>query len=127
MRKYTFEFQSRDAYGCTKIPKEIFRDALALTHLKPIVIKRPNGNVYEIDALKCHSRQKALFYQIDFTGLGISKNALVTLWPEGANHLSMTVVEQSEVMWRNGGVVDAIVDLQRRLDEVEDHLEITSF
>lgn len=125
MEPYTFKFTERDAYGCTNIEKDAFRKELGLTHVKPVIIKKVNGLEYKVDAIKCVSKGKT-FYQLDLTELGKLQDAMVTLWPcpEGnKNRVHMTVVQPSHLMWQRGGVVDAIVELQRRLDEVEDHLQ----
>jgi hypothetical protein len=84
------------------------------------MIHRTNGKVYAVDALRCISRN-VTSYQLDLSLFKISPGSLVTFWPrDEENHVFLTAVEPSEVMWQNGGVVDAIVDLQRRVDELEE-------
>ena len=122
MESYTFEFSKKDAYGCTSIDKHTFRKDLALQSDKPVMIQRTNGKVYAIDALRCVSKGETS-YQLDLTPFDISPGSLVTLWPhDEKNHVFLTAVEPSESMWEKAGVVDAIVDLQKRMDELEDEL-----
>lgn len=122
MESYTFTFGEKDAYGCTSIDKHTFRTALDLQSTKPVMISRPNGQTYAIDALRCVSKGETS-YQLDLSAFKISPGADVTFWPcEEKNHVFVTVVEPSEVMWEKGGVIDAIVDLQRRVDDLEAEL-----
>lgn len=119
MESYTFRFKERDAYGCTALDKYTFKTALGLNANKPVLVKRPDGKTYPIDALRCVARGETS-YQLDLTPFKISPGAIVTFWPEEEkNHVFVTVVEPSEVMWEKGAVVDAITDLQRRVDELE--------
>ena len=124
MEPYTFEFGEKDAYGCTHIDKYTFKQELGLTHSKPLIIQRVDGTRHKVDAIKCTSNGQT-FYQIDLTELGTLRDALVTIWPseDGDNEVLMTILHPPHAMWKRGGVVDAIVDLQRRLSEIEDCLE----
>ena len=122
MESYTFRVTERDVYGCTTIEKRTFRTGLGLLASKPIMISRTNGKTYAIDALRCVSQGKTS-YQLDLSRCKFSPGAVVTLWPcEEKNHVFLTSVEPPEVMWEKGGVVDAIVDLQRRVDDLEAEL-----
>lgn len=121
MESYTFTFQERDSCGCTCIDKGAFKDDLELTHLRALVIERVDGSHHKIDVIKCISKGTT-FYQINLSDFGILKGAVVTFWPrkDARNTVLMTVVQPSQLMWKHGGVVDAIVDLQRRLENIED-------
>ena len=119
---FSFRFTKRDAYGCTTLESFIFKKTLGLNAQKPVLVHRTDGKSYALDVLRCVSNGKTV-YQFNLTDFGISEGSIVTFWPrEEKNHIFLTAVEPSHVMWQNGGVVDAIVDLQKRLDELESEL-----
>ena len=119
MGSYTFTITEKDIYGCTTFDKNTFRSILELQASKPVMITRPTGKTYAIDPLRCVSQGKTS-YQLNLSRFEFSLGTTVTFWGcEEKNHIFLTSVEPSEVMWENGGVVDAIVDLQRRVDELE--------
>lgn len=119
MASHIFTVTEKDVYGCTAFDKNTFRTILELDASKPVMISRPDGKTHAIDPLRCVSQGKTS-YQLDLSRFKFSLGTTVTFWrTEGKNHVFLTSVEPSEVMWQNGGVVDAIADLQRRVDELE--------
>lgn len=117
---HTFIFSERDAVGCTNLSKRVFSDILGLTHKQPLKVRRVTGEVALLDIVKCTSSGRK-FYQVDLADVfDISVGAKVTLiQKEKKNEVTMVVVEPPEKMLEKHGVVDAIVDLQHRLDELE--------
>ena len=122
MHSFSFDFGTRDAFGCTEIPKDVFIGVLNLTHRDPIAVTRVSGNVYDVDALKCTS-QGHRHYQIDFSDFRIPVGSRVTIRPHDVEHnaVYMTVVESPERMHKHPErVVDAVVELQRTVQELKE-------
>lgn len=116
---YTFRVGPKDRYGCTVIAKDTFKRVLRLTHADPIVVKRVSGDEFEVSAIKCTSSGRT-YYQLDLSDVGLHVGSAVTLEAtDEPNGLVMAIVEPPEKMWERRGVVDAIADLQRRMDDLE--------
>lgn len=117
---YTFRATALDRLGCTKVPKDVFKNVLELTHADHIRVKRVSGPEYDVSSIKCASNGRT-FYQLDLSDAGLHTGSMVTLTPgEEHNEVSMAVVEPAASMWERRGVVDAIADLQRRVTDLED-------
>lgn len=116
---YSFRVGAKDRYGCTVIDKNTFKNVLELTHADPIRITRVSGPEYEVQAIKCTSSGRT-YYQLDLSEIGLSVGSTVTLTVgDDHNEVIMAIVEPPKKMWERRGVVDAIADLQRRVDDLE--------
>lgn len=117
---YTFRVGPKDRVGCTIIDKDTFKHVLELTHADPIRVKRVSGPEYEVSAIRCTSSGRT-HYQVDFSEIDLHIGSTVTLTPsdDELNTIHMAIVEPADMMWERRGVVDAIADLQRRMDDLE--------
>lgn len=120
MNSHTFSFGTRDAFGCTIIEKDVFRNSLGLTCTRPVTVRRASGSLYEVDAIKCTS-QGHRYYQLDLSDLRIPLGSKVTLRHHGVNEVFMTVVDSTERLFHNPkSLVDAVVELQYTVQELKD-------
>jgi hypothetical protein len=117
---YTFRVGAKDRVGCTVIDKHTFKNVLELTHADPIKVKRVSGPEYEVSAIKCTSSGRT-YYQLDLSEIGLHVGSTVVLHAsdDTPNEIHMAIIEPPHRMWERRGVVDAIADIQRRVDELE--------